>query len=323
MPRAAAIVVLDLGRAGALRPGVMDLPLVFLQGPWRLAMGLNALDPADWLCFDEEWGREIGLKRSLLAERQGDVHALLPEGEAAAQELLELLFEHLPRYHPDRFTAADGGLHVIEEDRRVALADADPLKQAGLLVQEDLCLLAPDQEGSYRLVGASLCFPMRWRLAEKLGQPMAAIHTPVPGFAERLGRPVDRYFSALDPARPVWRANWSVTDDPELFQPHGRTKAIAIRREEVGQRLWLRVERQTLRRLPRTRLVLFTIRTFVRRLERIAADPALATALAARIAEMPDAMLRYKNMLDIREPLTAWLAEVAAVDAQEPAASLG
>ena len=44
--------------SGPALPARMQLPLVFLDGPWKLAMGLNALDPADWLWRDEHFGAE-------------------------------------------------------------------------------------------------------------------------------------------------------------------------------------------------------------------------------------------------------------------------
>ncbi|MBV9785849.1 MAG: DUF3445 domain-containing protein, partial [Acidisphaera sp.] len=78
--------------------------------------------------------------------------------------------------------------------------------------------------GPYRLTAASLCFPTRWRLADKIGKPMQAIHATVPLYAERLARPVDRFFEKLAPQRPVFRTNFSLLDNPALFQQggHGR-----------------------------------------------------------------------------------------------------
>ena len=31
-----------------------------------------------------------------------------------------------------------------------------------------------------------LCFPSRWRLMEKIGKPLSAVHGPVPLYADRL-----------------------------------------------------------------------------------------------------------------------------------------
>lgn len=284
----------------------MHLPMVFLDGPWRMAMGLNRLDLADWIWFGPTAEAELAEKRRLLTADVDAVLRTLPEAVPAARELLAALIENLTQHHADRFLPCDGGLLVRATGATVRADDADPLRAAGLLVQEDLCLLAPGEAG-YRLVAASLSFPMRWRLADKLGAPLRAIHAPVPGFADRLGGPADRFFATLEPERPVWRANWSIADDPSLHQPDTRGKAVVLDAADAGDRLWLRVERQTLRRLDESRHVVFTIHTLVRPLAEVAALPGVAAGIAARLAEMPEPMLRYKNLLALKAPLLAWL----------------
>ena len=250
------------------------LPLTFLAGPWRLSMGLNALDLGDWLLLDERYAVEMAERRELIESRLDDVHAMLPEAAEGSAEVLELIVGWLALRQPQRFERAGEALVERESGRRVALDDPLPLRAAGSLVQEDLCLMQKRPDGAYALTGAVLCFPAHWRLREKLGLKLADIHAPVPGFAERLGGTADRFFTSLAVQRPVWRANWSLTDDPTLPQPYRGDPVAGISAENAGQKLWLRVERQTLRRLPRTLAVLFTIRTFVRPLAGVAADPA-------------------------------------------------
>ena len=53
-------------------------------------------------------------------------------------------------------------------------------------------------------------------------------------------------------------------------------------------RLYLRNERQTFKRLPKTGAVLFTIRTYVRHLREIADRPELCARLGNALSEMPD-----------------------------------
>jgi hypothetical protein len=179
------------------------------------------------------------------------------------------------------------------------------------LAQEDFCLMQAQGDGSYALTAALLCAPAHWRLAEKLGRPLAAIHAPVPGFAAKLAGPADRFFANLAVERPVWRANWSVVETPALFHPHPREPLPGLTAENAGELLWLRVERQTLRRLPRSRAVVFTIRTLLRRLGEIAAERTVAGAMAARLREMEPGMAAYKGMGQLREPLLGWLDAVA------------
>jgi hypothetical protein len=302
------------------------LPLTFLAGPWRLTMGLNALDLEDWLLLDERYAVETAERHELIESRLDDVHAMLPEAAEGSAEVLELIVGWLALRQPQRFERAGEGLVERESGRRVTLDDPLPLRAAGRLVQEDLCLMQKRPDGAYALTGAVLCFPAHWRLREKLGLKLADIHAPVPGFAERLGGTADRFFTSLAVQRPVWRANWSLTDDPALPQPYRGDPVAGISAENAGEKLWLRVERQTLRRLPRTLAVLFTIRTFVRPLAGVAADPAVAAALAARLREMEPGMAAYKALPRIREALLGWLdrqAGNAASIGPEQLAALG
>ncbi len=282
----------------------------FLDAPWRLAMGLRTLDPAEWIEIDERFAAELALRRELLEQRRDEVQAGLPESAAGQREVLELLLEHLPARFSSHYRRANGAIENLVTGERFDLEawSERPLELAGRLVQEDLCLMQKDTAG-YRLVAAVLCFPAHWRLADKLGRPLVLIHEPVPGFAERLAPTVDRFFANLAAARPVWRANWSLVDTDERFlPPEHRKTSKPIDALRAGEQMWLRVERQTFRRLPRSGDVLFGIRTYVEPLAVAIDGAAAAEALAARIGEMPDATLRYKGIAPIRAPLLAWLA---------------
>jgi hypothetical protein len=272
-------------------------------------MGIKALDRADWIEIDERFAPQLAARKQLLDAQRSDVLAALSESGPGQRELLELLLDHLPERFPEHYRRHDGRIENRITGERFALAawDDAPLELAGRLVQEDLCLMQRGEAG-YRLVAAALCFPAHWRLSDKLGRPLEVIHGPVPGFSERLAGPVDRFFASIQVARPVWRVNWSLVDTPTLFLPpehRGHPKPVSA--ERAGEQLWLRVERQTLRRLPRSGDVVFGIHTYVDPLADAIDSAEAARALALRIREMPEPMARYKSILPIRAPLLAWL----------------
>jgi len=283
----------------------------FLDGSWRLAMGLKALDLNDWIEIDDSFAAQLAERRALLEERRDEVCLALPESLIGQAEVLALLLDHLPARFPEIYRRSPEAVENLVTGERFDLGlgawREAPLELAGRLIQEDLCLLRRSERG-YRLVAGVVCFPSHWRLADKLGRPLDLIHGPVPGFAEQLATTVDRFFVNLKVERPVWRANWSLVDTPGLFRPpEHRRRPRWLAAERAGEQVWLRVERQTLRRLPRTRDVLFTIRTYVEPLVRVVDTPATARALVARLAELPDAMAAYKGIAPIRAPLLAWL----------------
>lgn len=294
--------------------------LPFESGRYRMAMGLQSLKLDDWIEIGPDREEQLIERQRLLQVQREEVLAILPEAEEASAELLEVLADFLPRRFPELYRRQGPRLESLtpKGSWQVAPPEAHPLLIAGHLVQEDLCLMQKDpkdKEAPYRLTAAVLCFPNRWLLAEKMGEPMLAIHDPVPAYGEKLARPVDRFLSLLKADKPVWRVNWSLSDDPALFQPrgHGRGEMDpSITRENAGKRVFLRCERQTLLRLPRSQAIVFGIRTHLHPLSALEARPEAALELAAVLRSIPEEMARYKSLLVFREAAIAYLEGLAA-----------
>src|ERR1700754_3757687 len=186
-----------------------------------MAMDLVTVPEASWFEIDERYPEEMAEKRRLLADSRADVFAATPLSEAARRETLALVAGALVTHYPEWFSS-DGsvvGNHLTGE--RWDLRSIDPLDLAGRLVQEDLCIIQNQPEGPL-LTAATLCFPSRWRLQEKIGKPLAAVHGPVPLYERRLAAPVDRFMRHLKPGHIASRLNWSLLDDAALFQPGGK-----------------------------------------------------------------------------------------------------
>jgi len=237
---------------------------------WRLP-GIQPVQGADWLRVDEAFAGQMAERDARLANQRAAVHALLPVAQDAAAELLALLLQRLVEVP---------GYEVRDTDVRrpdgvqVPIDRAEPLVTAGRLVQEDLCLLQRDGD-EHVLTGAVLCFPASWMLAEKIGRPMTGIHAPVAHYSPDMARRVQRLFDAIRPEQALWRMNALVYDDPALFQPRPEGAA----RPRPVLRLYMRCERQCLLRLPRTGAVVFTIHTYLVRLEDL--EPEARAALVA------------------------------------------
>jgi hypothetical protein len=281
-------------------------------------MGLRPLALPDWIEPDERIAVELAEKARLLRDHHPEVFAVLPEATESAKEVLEVLAAHLPARFPTLYRREGPRLTnlVMQETWDLAQPALHPLELAGRLVQEDLCLMARETTREvYRLVGAAVCFPTRWRLADKLGQPLQAIHAPVPGYDAQLAAPLERLFARLQPDKPVWRCNWSLVDDPTLFQPTGpggRAGTGEITADNAGEKVWLRIERQTLRRLPRTQAIVFTIRVHVRPLHSLTRCPEQAARLAATLRALPEPMRVYKSLPPFLAAVVTWLDRLPA-----------
>lgn len=310
------IGVRELSDTPTLPDEAIHLP--FEDGPFRMAMGLVSCAEDDWLEIDARYPAEMEERRHLLAKRHGEVFAACAGSEPARAEVLAVLAAHLVRRYPAWFRRIGDTLEnaLTGEAWSLAALPCDPLVLAGLLVQEDLCLIRPGDEGAV-LEAAVLCAPSRWRLAEKIGRPLIAVHAPVPFYAERLGAPVDRFLRQLKPGRIAVRMNWSIVDDPALFQPyaplrHGTDPAVTP--GNAGERLHLRMERQGFRLMEQSGAVLFTIRVHSYPLARIVGLPGVAARLDGAVRALPPEMAAYKALAPFIDALHAYLATEASAE---------
>jgi dimethylamine monooxygenase subunit A len=243
------------------------LPLAAWMEPRTSRLpGVQPVEGEDWLRVDEAFAAQMALRDRLVAEREGEVVALLPEGQAAAEELYGVILARLAETPGYRVGA---GLVTRPDGVRVTLDPARPLQVLARLVQEDLCLmLKPEGGAEHVLTGATLCFPASWSLAEKLGRPLIGIHRTVKPYDPDIARRVQRLFDLIRPEQALWRMNAVVYVRPDLFQP-GREDAPRTDRRS-GQ--FLRSERQTFKRLPQTGAVLFAIHSYVVALDSLSAE---------------------------------------------------
>jgi hypothetical protein len=285
--------------------------LPFDAEPYRMAMGLTAPPVSELIELDDRYIDEMAERKRLLAEQRAEVLIAMPGSEAACREALDRLSTYLPDRFPSMFVRDGDMLLSVPTGERCNVANAagDPLEIAGRLVQEDLCLIDPTDAGPILMAGV-VCFPSRWRLADKIGKPLPAVHEHVPLYAERLARPVDRFMAHVKPGKLAVRLNWSIMDDPALFQLGGkfrRERNDAVTIDNASEVLHLRVERQSLSLLPISGYVLFGIRVHVYPLWTITRQPELAARLAGAVRQLPQEMANYKSLLPFRDALLAHL----------------
>ncbi|MEY2452307.1 MAG: hypothetical protein QOD92_1881 [Acidimicrobiaceae bacterium] len=191
-------------------------------------------------------------------------------------------------------------LRLLAEHRDEVLAGTDtevlrPLERAALRVEEDLCVLI---DGT--LVAGCVCFPSHWHLRDMIGRPLTEVHHRVPGYASELSSRVDSFLRRLTTGTVVGRRNFAIHELPHLFAPDVPPTSGVPPAEQ-----WLRSERQTLRRLPRSEAVLFTIRTQQTQLGSL--DEDVRSRLAARLRAEPADLIGYRDLTDRLAALIDWL----------------
>ncbi len=156
--------------------------------------------------------------------------------------------------------------------------DQAALPQVAHHTHEDLCLLTQSTSGEpYRLIGAAVAWPTDWHPKDKLGLTLRALHAPITGYEEQLATGVDRFMSTLRPGLIFGRCNWFIAPTPErrwLAEGDAQDQFGHVTPENAGETLFVRTERQTLRRLPETGAILFTIGVYVEPLANLTAENA-------------------------------------------------
>jgi hypothetical protein len=288
------------------------------------SIGLKPLNLAEWIEVGDDLDMYLAEKRRLYATAPDKVFVEEPDTREAQREVLDLIEAHLARYHSDLLERLQisAGSTEVNGNTRTGEEAKPPLRAASLLVQEDLILMRKGENG-WRLAAGSLCFPSSWSLGEKFGRPLHEIHAPVPGFGggTRNADLISRMFDSLQ-GQAVLRWNWSLQTGNELYLPFSHQERVdrATNRlskfstDEIAAQAFIRVERQTLRKLPVSGDILFTIHIHLDPLATIEKHPkraSLALSFADQLAGLDEAQLDYKGLTADRDRLVAVLRGIS------------
>ena len=230
-------------------------------------MGLRKMDFSEWIELDNEYLSYHAQKAARIPERGEKCCYTAPEALPAAYELLAELADFLPARYPALFARTAAGLDNLATGERFDIVARplaeDPLAMAARWVQDDLALMLEGGDGTYYLRAGATLLTGFWRLQDKLGMSLDAIHQSgdVPGFAQRLQKGMDSFFTRIQPDGPMLRNNYFIQVDGELAwsssigpedAPAGGFGWFSAEKNKPVEQIYLRCERQSLRRLPKS-----------------------------------------------------------------------
>jgi hypothetical protein len=282
--------------------------------PGMLRAGLKRLPNAKNFLVEEPFRirQELLMKEKALDNPKKKALVFVEEKESldAQHELLELFLGYLPKRYPDlyQYVKDANTIHVVPLDRTFKVDDwmDRPLELCERIVQEDLILMRPPRAGDkseqFAMAAAAVVFSFS-ELPEKLGKPVAFIHAPVPGYEKHIRKSLDLTFKKLlKVEQPMWRNNWGIAPSGRLDEPlygstaaHNHRKFSTPTRDEIKSK-FLKVEYQTIRRLPRTQNLLFTVKTMADPISSLEEVPQAASCLARSIRGMSTEMRAYKGI---------------------------
>ncbi|KAF3920578.1 hypothetical protein ABW21_db0200678 [Orbilia brochopaga] len=274
---------------------------------YHMTMGLKKCAPNELFLLDSSYPTRIALRKTLVAQNPSTMLGASPQAGSAVKELYHfILSQHLPTRFPSLFAidaAKSTFTNRVSNDTHPLTAPEPSTAALSIIastVEEDILILQQDPaEDAYRLTAFIACFPNGFDSSQKMGMTLREIHRPVPLFREKLAPSMDRFFGKLEVGRWVKRLNWTVSTHEKLSLPIGNHiydgDSVPQALDTVDlDRTYLRVERQVLLRLPKSKAMAFFVKTYMTPLTQIKAEGE-GDALATAIEGMPEKLGIYKR----------------------------
>ncbi|EWC44516.1 hypothetical protein DRE_06688 [Drechslerella stenobrocha 248] len=281
--------------------------------PYHQTMALSRMQADWWLELESTYVARMA-QRKELHERYGRkiVNELPDESgvvKLACRELMEMVLQFLARRYPMYFELDEAGLtfrnRVLGIVEDLGAEDIDPLMVVFRHVAEDFAVMVPverEREGvrerKYVFMAGVICSSLGWDVGTKIGKTVGEIHAGVPDYRDKMSFSMDRYFSRLTTDKPIQRGSWGVEVGEPLFMPAGdpheslrKVQDPALKEDE----LTVRVDWQTLRRLPLSNAIVFNYKAVFTPLAELADEPGVPALLEKVLVEGSRQIMEYKG----------------------------
>ena len=309
---------------------IRRFPFPFHEDSYMYAVNIEPHVP---LARDSAYGTLIDVDEHYVAEMRDRALVLkedplryqaLPHMMTAQWDTLELLMEQQAAGYPELFTLTKDGdrWHWINRplniDQHFTFGDpatlpCEPLEYITRQAQGDFCLI-DQRDGNLWMDAGMVTTQADWSLDFDIGMNFMEWHGPVP-LAHQIGV-FDRalkFLLNLQQGRPVRRLNWTMTinsrldTSPENYHKWGPDRAT-VTPENVGHKVHLRCELQSLWRLPRSNGILFVVRCFLIKMEELVTVPKWGRRFHRVLRDLPPELADYKGLTRYRPTTVAWLA---------------
>ena len=273
---------------------------------------------------DEHYVAEMRDRALVLAEDPLRCQSL-PHMTLASWDLLELIMTSKARDYPHWFELHKQGdkWHWInkplEIEQKFTFGDETtlpygPMEYITRQTQGDFSLQDHRDDNLWMDAGM-ITTQADWSLDFDVGMSFHEWHAPVPLAHEKgiFDRAL-KFLLNLQLGAPVRRFNWTMTVDPlldtspETYPQWGPTRA-SLTPETIGKRMHLRVELQTLIRLPRSNAIAFPIRCYLIKFDELVTVPKWGRRLHRVIRDLPEELAVYKGFARNRPMMLDYLAQ--------------
>ncbi|KAF9076536.1 hypothetical protein BDP27DRAFT_1313506 [Rhodocollybia butyracea] len=220
------------------------------------------------------------------------------------------------------------------ELRKVSIEEAELAMKVSALLYS-LYLMVEGTDGRYYFQGGAVCVPGQMRDKIGLPLEDIHVQGHVPQYETRLHNSMDRYFKRMPVDKPIVRNNYlfqvippqevrrpmetfaqssvkPILENDGIVDPEELAWSVTTNGNEdtfshrhsinpdeppvvAAENLRLRTERQSLRRLPLSGAIVFTIRTYLFPVEELAKESGIPARMASAMRSWPEDVRRYKG----------------------------
>ncbi|KAG2752192.1 hypothetical protein P692DRAFT_20311419 [Suillus brevipes Sb2] len=280
-------------------------------------MSLKKLEPDYWLELESTYRERISQRRQTYALHGKRVIDELPGSEAASKELMEMVIQYLCLRYPQQFEFDEWTLtfrnHILNSTANISTVH--PLVFLLENVPEDFLITQEDPDtGLYTLRAAVSTSAIGWNISQKIGKPLHEIHGPVPDYKEKMAFSMDRYFSKMPCNKPIQRGSWGLEIGEPLYLQTDESDWSHRQHQDPNlplSHIYMRVDWQTLRRLPKSRAIVFNFKALFTPVTDFRNEPFIPKLLLKVLLEGKKAIMEYKGTWHIEHKVIPALREWA------------
>ncbi|KAG6906124.1 hypothetical protein DXG01_015798 [Tephrocybe rancida] len=259
-------------------------------------MALSKMEPDWWLELESTYRERIPQRQQLYADHGRAILDAMPGSEQACKELLEMVVAFLCARYPTQFQTdwRSGLFHNRILGTSSNIRTADPLHFLLDNVPEDFAVMQKDEEtGLYVLRAAVSCSAIGWKLQEKMGKALHEIHEPIPDYKEKMQYSMDRGTWGFG----IGEILYAQSGDPRYSMRGTQNPDLDVKD------ICLRVEWQTLRRLPKTQAIVFNFRQSFTPVTQLQNEPYIPKLVAKVLRDGKKSLLEHKATYHVEHKL--------------------
>ncbi|KAL4961837.1 heme-dependent oxidative N-demethylase family protein [Aspergillus stella-maris] len=288
--------------------------------PFRWAyhqtMSLTKLETNWWLELENTYKDRISQRKALYTKHGPGVLGALPGSELACKELMEMVIQFLCARYPTHFELKYNRILV----NKILGTETDvyskpPLEILMDHVPEDFgIMLRDDETGNYFLRAGVICSSMGWNVSSKVGLQLHRIHDDIPDYREKMQFSMDRFFTRMPAEKPIQRGSWGLEIGQPLHMPpgdpHEKLRTFQDPNLQIED-VHLRVDWQTLRRLPLSGAVIFNFKALFTPVTEFRDEPGVPALLNKIMKEGKEKLMKYKGTWHVQHVVLPKLEEWA------------